>query len=93
MKALKGSHVLISVVIIMIACQGIVWAQQEVKININIATLEELIQLEGIGEVYAQRVIEFREKNGPFEKIDDIMKVKGIGEKIFEANKDRIVVE
>ena len=93
MKALKGSHVLISVVIIMIACQGIVWAQQEVKININIATLEELIQLEGIGEVYAQRVIEFREKNGPFEKIDDIMKVKGIGEKIFEANKDRIIVE
>ena len=93
MKAFKRSHVLISVVIIMIACQGLVWAQEKAKININIATLEELIQLERIGEVYAQRIIEFREKNGPFEKIDDIMKVKGIGEKIFEANKDRIVVE
>ena len=68
-------------------------AQAEKKININTAALEELSELKHIGETYAQRIIEFREKNGPFEKTEDIMKVKGIGEKIFEANRDRIVVE
>ena len=62
------------------------------KININTATIEELITLEGIGDTYAQRIIEFRDKNGPFQKAEDILKVKGIGEKIYEANQDRIVV-
>ena len=66
---------------------------QEGKININTASMEELVELKHIGDAYAQRIIDFREKNGPFEKIEDIMKVKGIGEKIFEANKDRIIVE
>ena len=63
------------------------------KINLNTATLEELITLERIGPKYAQRIIDYRETNGPFEKIEDIMKVKGIGPKTFEANKDKITVE
>ena len=63
------------------------------KINLNTATLEELMTLERIGPKYAQRIIDYRETNGPFEKIEDIMKVKGIGPKTFEANKDRITVE
>ena len=46
-----------------------------------------------VGEKYAQRIVEYREANGPFEKPEDIMKVKGIGSKVWEANKDRIVVE
>ena len=63
------------------------------KINLNTATLEELMTLERIGPKYAQRIIDYRETNGPFEKIEDIMKVKGIGLKTFEANKDRLTVE
>ena len=63
------------------------------KINLNTATLEELMTLERIGPKYAQRIIDYRETNGPFEKIEDIMKVKGVGPKTFDANKDLITVE
>jgi competence protein ComEA len=63
------------------------------KININTASFAELIQLERIGRELAAKIIEYRENNGPFEKPADIMKVKGIGPKTWELNKDRIVVE
>lgn len=63
------------------------------KVNINTADLEQLMSLNGIGESYANRIIEYRDKNGPFQAPEDILKVKGIGEKTFEANKDRIVVK
>ena len=63
------------------------------KINLNTATLEELTKLQRIGPVYAQRIIDYREKHGPFERIEDLMKVKGIGQKTFDAYKDIITVE
>lgn len=63
-----------------------------VKININTATQEELAQLKGIGEKLANRIIEYREQHGPFEKLEDILKVKGLGEKFLEENHARITV-
>lgn len=66
---------------------------QDDKVNINTAGVEKLTTLDRIGPKYAQRIINFREKNGPFQKPEDIMKIKGIGPKTFEANKDRIVVD
>jgi competence protein ComEA len=71
----------------------VVCAEEAKKININTATVEELVQLKWIGPKYAQRIIEYREKNGPFEKPEDIMLVSGIGPRAWEANKDRITVE
>ena len=56
------------------------------KIDINKADAKTLITLKGIGKDRAVKIIEYREKNGPFQKIEDIMKVKGIGKKIFEQN-------
>lgn len=62
------------------------------KVNINTAPAEQLMQLDRVGAKYADRIVEYREKNGPFEKPEDIMNVKGIGKKTWEANKDRIVL-
>jgi competence protein ComEA len=63
------------------------------KVNLNTATLEELMTLDGIGQKVAERILEFREKNGPFQHPEDLMMVKGVGEKIFEANKSIIVIQ
>lgn len=63
------------------------------RININTASQGELIKLKRIGPAYADRIIQYREKRGPFQKPDDIMKVKGIGQKTWEANKDLITVD
>lgn len=62
------------------------------KININTATKEELMKLDGIGEVKARRIIEYRSTVGPFQRIEDIMRVNGIGVKTFEAIKGNITV-
>ena len=62
-------------------------------ININTASAEELTQLKGVGANQAARIIEFREKNGPFQKPEDLMRVPRIGQKTFEKNKDLILVE
>lgn len=67
-------------------------SQGSSKININTANLYELMSLDGIGETYAQRIIDYRNANGPFTDIAQIKNVDGIGEKRFEAIKDSITV-
>jgi competence protein ComEA len=61
-------------------------------VNINKADVETLATLKGIGKDRAQKIIQYREKNGPFQKPEDLMKVKGIGKKIFDQNKDFILI-
>ncbi|NOH03454.1 MAG: ComEA family DNA-binding protein [Chloroflexi bacterium] len=61
-------------------------------ININTATAEELDSLPGIGPTIAQRIIDYRTENGPFETIEDIMDVSGIGPSTFDQIKDLITV-
>lgn len=61
-------------------------------ISINDASIEELMNLPNIGESKAKAIINFREENGNFEKIEDIMDVSGIGEKLFEQIKDFITI-
>ena len=62
------------------------------RININLASRAELMDLPGIGGVLAERIIEYRRVSGVFTKIEDIQKVSGIGVKKFEAIRDRITV-
>lgn len=66
--------------------------EQEVDelININIADISELKKITGIGDVKAQSIIDYREKNGGFKSIEEIKNVDGIGEKTFEKIKDEI---
>lgn len=65
-------------------------SKQDKKININKASREDLMSLPGIGQVKAQDIVNYREKNGDFKAIDDIMRVKGIGQATFENLKDLI---
>jgi len=62
-------------------------------ININTASVEELDSLPGIGPTIAQRIIDYREENGPFQTIDDIVNVSGIGPATFENIKELITVQ
>jgi len=62
-------------------------------VDLNTATAEELQSLNGIGEVLAQRIIDYRNANGGFRSVEEIMNVKGIAEKKFAAIRDRITVK
>jgi competence protein ComEA len=64
-----------------------------VKINVNKASVKELTQLKRIGPKYAERIVQYREKHGAFERVEDIKKVPGIGPMTLDANKDIITVE
>ena len=61
-------------------------------VNINTATKEELMKLNGVGEAKAALIINFRETNGGFNNINDLMKIKGIKQKFFDKIKDSICV-
>lgn len=60
------------------------------RININTASLEELDSLPGIGPTIAQRIVDYRDENGPFQTIEDIMNVSGVGPSTFDNIKDLI---
>lgn len=61
-------------------------------VNINTATQEQLESLPGLGAKVAQRIIEYRQKNGNFKKVEDLMNVKGIGEKSFLKLKPMLTI-
>jgi len=61
-------------------------------ININTASATELEALPGIGAKTAARIVEYRQKNGPFKKIEELMNVRGVGEKNFVKLKPQITV-
>ncbi len=62
------------------------------KVNINTATVEQLTTLKGVGEATAQKIIDYRQQNGSFKKIEDLKNVSGIGDKRYAALKDSITV-
>jgi len=66
--------------------------QGDGRVNINTADSEQLQELSGVGPATAEKIIEYREENGRFSKIEDIKNVSGIGDKTFEEFKDDIKI-
>ncbi|WP_109440432.1 ComEA family DNA-binding protein [Acinetobacter haemolyticus] len=62
------------------------------KISLNQANLQQLQSLSGVGEKKALAIIEYRQKHGAFKALDELMNVKGIGPKLFEKNRARLIL-
>ncbi len=65
---------------------------QEGKIQINVASKEQLEKITGIGPRKAENIMKYREEHGPFQKMEDLLEVDGIGEKSLEKIKDKIII-
>jgi competence protein ComEA len=61
-------------------------------VNLNTATVEQLATIPGVGPRMAERIIDYRQKNGGFKKVEDLMNVSGVGEKSFLKMKPLITV-
>lgn len=70
----------------------VVAAPSEARVNVNTADVKELMTLPGVGRKVAQRIVAYREAHGPFKKPDDVRKVDGMGEGLWEKNRARIVI-
>ena len=91
MGKIKRSLIFVMAVLLLASfCQPVMAGKG--KININTASTKELTKLNGVGDKMAVRIIEYR-KAHPFEKIEELMNVKGIGQKVFDKNKDLITVK
>ncbi|MDF8329744.1 ComEA family DNA-binding protein [Aeromonas salmonicida] len=68
-------------------------AKESGKVNLNTASINELTALKGIGEKKAQAIVDFREKQGKFTTVEQLVDVSGIGPATLEANRDMIIVK
>jgi competence protein ComEA len=93
MKHFRKSGIVVVLAIAALMVAGAAWATDQGKININTASVEQLVQLKGVGQKIAEAIVKYREANGPFKAPEDLMQVSGIGEKTFANNKDRISVK
>ena len=62
------------------------------KIDLNLATMDDLVSLPGIGDGLAQLILKYRESHGPFTSVDELLNISGIGEKKLEALRDYVTV-
>jgi len=93
MRRFQSTFGLIAVLALVLTLFGTVYAEEPGKVNINTATAEQLLELNGVGDTYAAKIVEFRQVNGPFKAPEDIMNVSGIGQKTYELNKNRITIK
>ena len=91
-KAIKVSKIFLTMSVLIAALFLVSnQAYAEEKIDINKASIKELQRLEGIGKTLANRIIEYRTLNGPFQETKEIMKINGIGKMTFEKISGQII--
>lgn len=79
--------------LVFLAFIGPVWGQEVEKININQASAKELAKLQEVGPKYAVRIIEHRQKYGPFKLTEELMEIPGIGLGTYDKIKDQIIAQ
>ncbi len=90
MKNVK--NILVTSLLILALCFVGLPALAQGKVNLNTATVEQLVALKGIGEAKAHKIIEYRNKH-KFDSVDQLVNVNGIGEKLLEKLRDQLIVE
>jgi competence protein ComEA len=63
------------------------------KVNINTADVKALMTLQGVGRSLAEKIVQYRDAHGPFKKATDLRKVEGVGDGLWEKNRERVVVK
>ncbi|MDH3599463.1 MAG: helix-hairpin-helix domain-containing protein [Candidatus Tectomicrobia bacterium] len=87
-RFVRGFSVL--ALVLLVLTTGGLFAQG--KVDINSADVKELMSLKGIGEVRANAIVKYRQTNGPFQSLDDLKHVSGIGDKIIQDNRSTIAL-
>ena len=92
MRITKATIAVLATVFMIITTARGAGVEDASKIDLNTATVKKLATLKRVGQKYAQRIVEYREQNGLFKDPREITKVRGIGKKTYEENKDRLMV-
>ena len=101
MKLNKNVKYLLSLLLVL-SLSSVVYAKENssvessndmIMVNLNTASVGELTKLRGVGESYANRIVEYRQEFGPFKSIDEVQNVKGIGPATFEKIKEKVSIE
>ena len=80
----RTQRMIFALALLAVAATALPAAAAEAQVNVNQASVEQLALLPRVGPAVAQRIVEFREENGPFEQLVDLMLVRGIGEKTYD---------
>ena len=78
---------------VLFAFMGPAWGQEAERVNINKATAQELAKLQKVGPKYAVRIVEHRQKYGPFKLTEELMEIPGIGPGTYNRIKDQIIAQ
>ena len=93
MEVIRKVAVILIFVALVTFVSNLADAEHSAKVNINTATVKELVSLKGIDKKKAMSIVKHREEIGSFATIDELKGVKGIGDKIFNKIKDHIAIE
>ena len=93
MRPYKQLIAICATVLVIFTFLGPVWGQEAERVNINKASAQELAKLQKVGPKYAVRIVEHRQKYGPFKLTEELMEVPGIGPGTYNRIKDQIIAQ